>query len=129
MSSVTSFVCIGCPIGCPLELTHEGREILEVQGQACNRGAKYARQEFTDPRRQLSTTVPIRGARWQRLPVRVTGAIPKDRVLEAARLIHQLRATAPISAGQVLLADLLGEPGIAVVATRSMPRLGSADSR
>jgi CxxC motif-containing protein len=123
MSETESFVCIGCPIGCPLQLTHEGTEIREITGHECNRGAKYARQEFTDPRRGMSTTVAIDGARWRRLPVKVTRPLPKDRVLEAARLIHQIRVVAPVRVGQILLEDLLGEAGVAVVATRSMARL------
>jgi CxxC motif-containing protein len=122
MSDTKSFTCIGCPIGCPLQLTHEGREIVEIEGASCNRGAKYAQQEFTDPRRGMSTTIAIDGARYPRLPVRVTSPIPKDRVLEAARLIHRLRARAPVRRGDVLLDDLLGEPGVQVVATRSMGR-------
>jgi CxxC motif-containing protein len=122
MSDTKSFTCIGCPIGCPLQLTHEGRDIVEIEGAACNRGAKYAQQEFTDPRRGMSTTVAIEGARWKRLPVKVTHAIPKDRVLEAARLIHQLHVQAPVKRGDVLLEDLLGEKGVQVVATRTLPR-------
>ncbi len=122
MTGVREFVCIGCPIGCPLVLTHEGREVLEVQGNACDRGAKYARQEFTDPRRALSTTVSIRGAACARLPVKVTKPIPKDRVRDAARLIHALRVDAPVERGRVLLRDLLGEPGTDVVACRAMAR-------
>lgn len=123
MSDVKSFTCIGCPIGCPLQLSHEGREIIEIEGAACNRGAKYAQQEFTDPRRGMSTTVEIEGARWKRLPVKVTRAIPKDRVLEAAKAIHALRVKAPVQRGAVLLEDLLGEKGVQVVATRSLSRV------
>jgi CxxC motif-containing protein len=117
------FVCIGCPMGCPLELEHEGNEIIEVAGNDCRRGVKYARQEFSDPRRSLSTTVAISGAVWARLPVKTTGQVPRERVLEAARLIHQIRCRAPIEAGQVLLEGLLGERGVDVVATRSMRRI------
>jgi CxxC motif-containing protein len=123
MSEIEKFVCIGCPIGCPLQLSHEGSEIVEVQGNACNRGAKYAQQEFTDPRRAMSTTVWIEGARWRRLPVKVSRPVPKERVKEAARLIHQLRVVAPVRRGQVLMTDLLGEPGIEVVACKTMERL------
>jgi CxxC motif-containing protein len=118
------YICLGCPMGCPLELVHEGDEIVEVSGQRCTRGTKYARQEFTDPRRNLSTTVAIRGARWARLPVKVSVPLPKDRVMEAARAIHALRVEAPVRMGQVLLEDVLGEPGAQVLATRSMERLG-----
>jgi CxxC motif-containing protein len=125
VSETRAFVCVGCPIGCPLVLTHEGREVLEIQGNTCDRGAKYARQEFTDPRRALSTTVAIAGARWPRLPVKVTKPIPKERVREAARLIHALRVEAPVERGRVLLLDLLGEPGADVVACRSIPVEGN----
>ncbi|MDX9721256.1 MAG: DUF1667 domain-containing protein [Myxococcota bacterium] len=122
MSDTTTLLCISCPIGCPLQLVHEGQEIKEVTGAQCNRGAKYARQEFSDPRRQLSTTVPISGARWQRLPVRLSAPIPKHLVFEAVRIIHSLRLEAPVQRGQVLLHDLLGE-GVDVLATRHLDRL------
>jgi CxxC motif-containing protein len=128
MSHVENFTCIGCPIGCPLQLTHEGNEIIEIHGNECNRGAKYARQEFIDPRRALSTTVAIEGARWKRLPVKVTGPIPKDRVMEAARIIHGLSVKAPVSRGQILLTALLGDPDVQVVATRTMVLSGSPSS-
>ncbi len=120
MPETKKFVCIGCPIGCPLELEHEGDQIVEVSGNDCKRGAKYAKQEFTDPRRGLSTTVAISGAVWQRLPVKTTGAVPKQRVMEAARQIHAVRCKAPVEMGEVLLRSLLGEQGLDVVATRSM---------
>lgn len=124
MPETRKFVCIGCPIGCPLELEHEGDAIIEVAGNECKRGVQYARQEFSDPRRSLSTTVAISGAVWARLPVKTTGPVPKDRVLEAAREIHRVCCQAPVEAGQVLLQGLLGEPGLDVIATRSMQKIG-----
>lgn len=120
MSDTRDFVCVGCPIGCPLQLEHEGKTIIEISGNECKRGAKYARQEFTDPRRSISTTVEIRGARWRRLPVKVTSPVPKDRVMEAARVIHGTSVDAPVTLGQVLIEGLLGEAGVDVVAARSM---------
>lgn len=120
---IKEYICIGCPVGCPLQLEHEENLIKEVSGYECNRGAKYARQEFTDPRRSISTTVSISGAIRPRLPVKVSGAVHKDRVLEAARKIHEIEVAAPVYMGQVLLKDLLGEKGIDVVASRSMKRV------
>jgi len=123
---VEHYTCLGCPMGCPLELVHEGDEIIEVSGHRCTRGTKYARQEFVAPQRNLSTTVAIHGARWARLPVKVVQPLPKERVMEVARIIHALRVEAPVEMGQVLLEDVLGLPGAAVVATRSMERLPDA---
>ena len=122
MPDTEKFVCVGCPMGCPLELEHEDDEIIEVAGNDCNRGAKYAKQEFSDPRRSLSTTVSISGAVWRRLPVKTTGQVPKHRVMEAARAIHEVRCRAPVEVGQVILEGLLGEVGLDVIATRSMEK-------
>lgn len=123
MADTERYICLGCPMGCPLELEHEGDQIIDVSGQRCTRGSKYAKQEFTAPQRNLSTTVAIAGARWARLPVKVTQPLPKERVPEAARAIHTLRVEAPVTMGQVLLEDVLGLPGAQVVATRSMERM------
>lgn len=120
MVKAKQYTCIGCPIGCPLQLQHQGNEITEISGYECDRGAKYAKQEFTDPRRSLSTTVQITGARSRRLPVKVTGPVSKDRVMEAVRKIHALRIKAPVALGQVLIKDFLKEKGSDVVACRSM---------
>ena len=123
MIEIKKYICIGCPVGCPLQLEHEKNRIKEVSGNECNRGAKYARQEFTDPRRSISTTVLISGALRQRLPVKASGAIHKDRILEAAQKIHQIKVVAPVEIGQILIKDFLGEKGIDVVACRSMKRV------
>jgi CxxC motif-containing protein len=123
VTETRGFVCIACPIGCPLVLTHEGREVLEVHGNACDRGAKYARQEFTDPRRALSTTVAIAGARSPRLPVKASRPIPKERVRDAVRALRALRVEAPVERGRVLVCDFLGEHGLEVVACRGMARV------
>ena len=123
MVKAKKYTCIGCPIGCPLQLQHQGNEITEISGYECDRGAKYAKQEFTDPRRSLSTTVQITGARFRRLPVKVTGPVSKDRVMEAVRKIHALRIKAPVALGQVLIKDFLNEKGINVVACRSMQKI------
>jgi len=123
MVKAKQYTCIGCPIGCPLQLQHQGNEITEISGYECDRGAKYAKQEFTDPRRSLSTTVQVTGARFRRLPVKVTGPVSKDRVMEAVRKIHALRIKAPVALGQVLIKDFLNEKGIDVVACRSMQKI------
>jgi CxxC motif-containing protein len=122
-SETENYVCIACPIGCPLQLVHEGDAIQEISGNNCKRGAKYARQEFTDPRRSFSTTIPIEGSIYARLPVKLSAPVRKEDVLEAARVIHRLSAEAPVARGQVLLTGLLGEDGVDVVACRTMNRV------
>lgn len=121
-----SYLCIGCPLGCRLEVDEspEG-DILEVRGFACRKGKEYAVQEHTDPRRLVTTTVAVDGARWPRLPVRTVEAVPKDRVRDVCLALDGVRVVAPVHIGDVIVADVLGT-GTDVVATRDLPATAPA---
>ncbi len=115
-----AYLCIGCPLGCRLELDEDDQgAIVEVRGSSCRRGDRHAAQEHTDPRRLVTTTVPITGGPWPRLPVRTTEPIPKALVRDAVRTIGTACVTAPVGIGDVIVENLL-DTGIDVVATRDM---------
>jgi CxxC motif-containing protein len=118
---LSHYLCIGCPLGCRLEVVEVAGEIVEVRGQGCKKGDRFARQEHIDPRRVLTTTVAVRGGVHQRVPVRSAGDIPKSMVRELAALLHQLSLDAPVTIGQVVLTDALGT-GVDVVASRDLAR-------
>lgn len=116
-----SYLCIGCPLGCRLEVDESPLgDIIEVRGFACRKGKEYAVQEHTDPRRLVTTTVAVDGARWPRLPVRTVDTVPKDLVREVCRALEAVRVDAPVQIGDVIVADVLGT-GTDVVATRDLP--------
>jgi CxxC motif-containing protein len=115
------YLCIGCPLGCRLEVDAVDGEVVEVRGHSCKRGKEFAVQEYTDPRRFVTTTVRVEAGRWPRLPVKTAASVPKDRVADVARALHELTVTAPVAMGDVVLADVLGT-GVDVVATRDLPR-------
>ena len=110
-------ICIVCPKGCRLTAEPEG-DGWRVAGNACSRGEAYAAAECTHPTRVLTSTVAIAGGIHSRLPVKTSGAIPRERVSEAAALLRELRVTAPVKAGQVLLPNIL-DTGVDVIATRN----------
>ncbi len=114
------YLCIGCPLGCRLEVDAVDGEVVEVRGYSCKRGKEFAVQEHTDPRRFVTTTVRIDGGRWPRLPVKTAAAVPKGRVADVVRRLHELALVAPVTMGDVVLADVLGT-GVDVVATRDLP--------
>ncbi len=120
-----SYLCIGCPLGCRLEVDESPTgDILEVRGFSCRKGEQYAIQEHTDPTRLVTTTVAIDGARWPRLPVRTLDPVPKGRVGDVCRVLAEVRLQAPVHIGQVIVADVLGT-GTDVVATRDLPQAPS----
>ena len=121
MSDTSHYLCINCPLGCRLEVDANGDDIIEVRGNACKRGLEFARQEHTDPRRMVTTTVAVRGAPLARLPVATADAVPKDAVRDVCRALHALELHAPVEIGDVVLADVLGT-GVDVIATRTLER-------
>ena len=120
------YLCIGCPLGCRLEVdeTAESHEIVEVRGFSCRRGKEYAIQEHTAPQRVVTTTVAIDHARWARLPVRTAQPAPKILVLAICHALRDVRVTAPVKMGDVIMANVAGS-GVDVIATRDMPLLSA----
>lgn len=118
--TTTTYLCIGCPLGCRLEVDEAlDGHVVEVRGFSCKRGKEYALQEHTAPQRMVTTTIAIDGALYPRLPVRTDRAVPKDRVLELCAVLQQMAVVAPVSRGAVLLPNILGL-GVDVIASRTM---------
>ena len=57
MAEQRHLTCIGCPMSCPLELVIAEGEIVAIHGNECKRGETYARQEYLNPCRMVSTTI------------------------------------------------------------------------
>ena len=121
MKNKHDFVCINCPLSCPLELTEEEGEVLEVSGNECKVGVKYAEEEFKDPRRVVTTTVTAKDGVLPLLPVRTAEAIPKRLVVEAVGALAGLVVEAPVTDGQVIYPDIVGT-GVDVIASRDLAR-------
>ncbi|HAY61277.1 MAG: DUF1667 domain-containing protein [Acidaminococcaceae bacterium] len=114
--------CIMCPMGCELTVTMEHGKFVSVTGNTCPRGAKYAEQEVTDPKRMLTTTVRIQGALLPLLPVVSADVLPKGKVADCIRFLRQVEVEAPVQAGQVVVPDILGL-GVDIVASRAMEKV------
>jgi len=125
MTTLTHYLCIGCPLGCRLEVEAEEGHIVEVRGFACKLGKQYAEQEHTAPQRMLTTTVASTGGFWARLPVKTRAPIPKDRVLAACEQLRSVRVAAPVAMGAVIVENILNT-GVDIIATRDMPALADA---
>lgn len=120
MPEQTKLICITCPMGCRLEVTHEGQTILEVSGSTCKRGIAYAHNELTDPRRMVTTTVQVRGGIHPLVPVYTAAPFPKPLIRELVNALREIELTAPVHMGQVVLPNALGT-GVDVLASRDLP--------
>ena len=104
--------CIVCPIGCSLvaELAKDG-QVSRVTGNNCSRGEKYANEECTNPKRILTTTLRCDDGRM--ISVKTDTAIPKDKLLEAMKLISGKIVKCPVNIGDIIVKDVFGSNVIA----------------
>ncbi|MDR1965450.1 MAG: DUF1667 domain-containing protein [Synergistaceae bacterium] len=112
-------ICVICPQSCDLVLSADGAGDVAVSGNRCPRGSVYAENEYRAPKRMITTTVRIEGARIALLPVTCTGPVPKERLRDCLDLLYKLTVKSPIKMGDVIAQDILGT-GIDVIAARSL---------
>ena len=111
--------CIMCPMGCEMTVTIENGAVTNVTGNTCPRGAKYANDEVTAPKRMLTSTVAVEGGMLPLLPVVSANVLPKERIMDCARFLRTVKVTAPIKTGDVVVKDILGL-GVDIIASRDM---------
>ena len=119
------FTCIICPNGCgisaDIEINEGGDSLIRsIEGALCPRGEIYVKQELIDPRRNIATSVLVKGGILPLASVRLTKPIPKDRIFDAMEEIKKCCLTAPVTAGTVLVENILGYDADVIV-TKSVP--------
>ena len=113
--------CIGCPLGCPLEVEMEQGNILSVSGNTCKNGDKYARKELTNPTRIVTTTVRVIGGMLPVVSVKTSADIPKSKMFACVKALQAVEIPAPVAIGQVVLSNAAGT-GVDVIATKAVPK-------
>lgn len=111
-------ICIGCPMGCPLTVTMDGGNVVEVTGNTCPRGKTYAEKEVTNPTRIVTSTVKVEGGDRPFVSVKTKEDIPKGKIFDCMKEINGIVAKAPIAIGDVVLENVAGT-GVAIVATKA----------
>ena len=115
------FVCVVCPIGCEIDVVHDGSKIISMEGNKCERSEEFVSQELIEPMRILTTTVRIQGSRWVVIPVRTNESVPKRLFPRIMRQLRRVKLQAPVNMLDVVVRDVLGT-GVNIIATRTMPR-------
>lgn len=119
MAKSEVITCINCPMGCRMEVTHEGEQVLSVTGNTCKRGDAYARQECVKPLRMVTAVAKVQG-RDMPVSVKTRAPIPKKDIDGCMRAILETPFAAPIAAGDVLIENVCGT-GVDVIATKAVP--------
>ncbi|MHA1281543.1 MAG: DUF1667 domain-containing protein [Promethearchaeota archaeon] len=116
---VAQIRCIVCPTGCLITVKKDEKGELTFEGYTCKRGLEYAKQEYLEPKRILTTTIRVENGFLPLLPVRTDVPILKDKLNDALNIIAQTIVKAPIKMGDILIENILGL-GANVIASRDM---------
>lgn len=115
-------ICVHCPIGCKINIEIiSGR--LAVKGYRCRVGLEYAREEFLNPKRMLTTTIVVKGGKIPLLPVRSKERLPKGILKEAINLLSKLTVNAPVKKGDIIYKNICNT-GVDIIASRSVASKG-----
>ncbi|WP_035292760.1 DUF1667 domain-containing protein [Clostridium sp. KNHs214] len=122
MSDVKELTCIGCPMGCSLEVKVENGEVVDVKGNTCPKGKTYAEKECTNPTRIVTSSVKIEGGVIDVVSVKTENDIPKDKIFQCIDELRGLVVKAPIKIGDIVLKNV-ADTGVNIIATKQVDKL------
>jgi len=102
------YTCIICPNGCEIEAEIVDQSIFSLTGASCKRGTEYVEQELTDPQRTIATSVLVEAGELPLVSVKLTSAIPKNRISDVMKEIKTIKLVAPVEIEQVIIKNVLG---------------------
>lgn len=111
--------CIGCPLGCQVQVQIDGEEIQSISGYTCPKGEAYARREVTAPTRTVTTTIRVENGVTAMVSVKTKEEIPKDKIFDCMEALKNVTVEAPVHIGEVILDDVAGT-GVAMIATKEV---------
>jgi len=117
----TNMICINCPVGCEMTVTHDGPEVIEIEGNTCRQGIDYVKQELSNPTRTVLTTVRVRNGRHPLVPVRSKSPVPKKTIFPILEKLRDVELEAPVEIHTVVIEDAM-DTGVNIVTSRGMPK-------
>ncbi len=116
------YTCIMCPRGCDISAQVENGTIVLIEGATCQKGSDYVKQELTDPRRNIATSVLVENGELPLVSVRLDSPIPKDMIFKVMDEIREVRVQAPVKVGQIIIRNIIGLD-CNLVATKTIERI------
>jgi CxxC motif-containing protein len=112
-------ICTRCPKGCRIKIQAKDGNIISIKGNSCIKGIEYAKDEFTNPKRILTTTVKVIDGEFPLVSVKTEKAIPKEMLLQGMKEISSIKVKAPIRIGEIIKENFIGI-GVKIIATRNV---------
>ncbi len=114
-------VCIGCPMGCQLQVKLEGDKVIEVSGNTCKKGEEYGEKECTNPTRIVTSSVYVEGGVIDVVPVKTESDIPKGKIFDCVKALKGIVVKAPVNIGDTIVENIAGT-SVNIIATRKIDK-------
>lgn len=109
-------ICIMCPMGCPLEVTEKDGNIF-VTGNTCRRGELYGRDEYTCPKRVVTSLVKLSDGGV--VSCKTDKQIDKKLINSVLKELSKIRANRPLNIGDILISNVC-DSGANIVVTSNV---------
>lgn len=115
MAKERLLTCIVCPRGCQMKVTlSDDGKPTAVEGNFCKRGATYANDECTNPKRTVTSTVRCKSG--DVVSVKTDRTVPKGKMFEVMAEINSVLADDNVKIGDIIIENVC-DTGANVVAT------------
>lgn len=115
--SVRELTCIGCPMGCALQVEIENGQVIKVTGNTCKRGEEYGKKECTNPTRIVTSSVKVDGSDISMVSVKTERDIPKGKIFDVVKQLKNVVVKSPVHIGDVILHNV-ADTGVNIIATK-----------
>jgi len=106
VNSINKIICLKCPRGCEINVEIDNNQIININGNKCKLGIDYAKDEVTNPKRILTTTVKVKNGKYPLVPVWTDKPIPKNKIIELANILRNFELEAPVNVNQIVLSNI-----------------------
>lgn len=113
------FTCIGCPMGCSLQVEIENGCVTHVTGNTCKRGEEYAKKECTNPTRIVTSSVKVESGDLNMVSVKTEKDVPKDKIFDVLKELKDIKVKAPVHVGDIILKNA-ADTHVNIVATKEV---------
>jgi CxxC motif-containing protein len=114
-------ICIGCPMGCNLEIQLEDDIVKKVSGNSCKIGETYAIKECTNPMRIVTTSVAVIDGDCEMVSVKTEKDIPKNKIWDCIKALKDLKVSSPVKIGDIIVENV-ANTGVNIIATRKVDK-------
>lgn len=90
-----------------MTVTNDGESLI-VEGNSCPKGNEYAKNELTNPKRTVTSSVFVSNREGKSVSVKTDRPVPKQNIFDVMRIVRSSTASAPVRIGDIIAADVYG---------------------